>query len=491
MKVIELSRPVSMETGGKQYLEVGFKDAAAMLAQCGADLIVWGFEGDNLSGEEWNIYVTAGDRIVSQAKEEGFSFNSSAYFSGVTEYDIPRLLGWVFSSWHGLVSCGEGMDVAGKIKPMISKTDAILGLAYEKHWDHSTVLQIKENLSVLLCLYGTKTHDVPTLERAINLTGEVLKNRTSTEDTHNWAVYQNNLGTVCYTLGSMQGSTDLLRQSCRAYREALRVFTRGYDPDTWAGLELNLSLSLMELAQREPGVESVREAIRLMEKASATISPDGQTTDWIQFQDMLGCAYRILGERQATSDSLRASIRHFEAALSRQELKLLPVENANVETNTGSVYSALGIKEQSVADLEKALTHTQNGLRICRTLHGIRNLSIILSNLGIIQENLGRLERPIFLQPGVHFLPGGGPDQRNGEGLHAVGQNPEQFGDGGTLHGRKGNEKRGPAEVPWRIRESPRRLSEKGQPGALGQGDPDDPPDPPGHFRKHLRSDIH
>jgi tetratricopeptide (TPR) repeat protein len=357
LRVVELSRPVSIGRDPGTQLEKGFADATRLLKESGADLLVWGTEGESALREDWNIYVCASAGLESGARQEGVDVNGTTYFSGVAESDIPEVLSWAVVSWAKLIDKGQGLEMTDKIKPMIDKTTEILRLGYQRRWSDGTMLSLKRTLSVLLCFYGVRTHDRASLEKAAKLTREVLAVPAEYEDAHDRACYQNNLGTALGALGELLASPRELRGACDAYRAALMTFRKKSYPLDWASTQSNLGGSLVMLGQLEEGNGSLLEAVRRLKEVLAETSEEAQPYEWFSVKNNLANAYNVLGGKSGEPLHLREAVRHYEEVLGSRASEAMPLVRAQVENNIGSVLLKLSERTKEPSDYRAALDH--------------------------------------------------------------------------------------------------------------------------------------
>lgn len=390
LRVVETDRPVS--EGPDHDLEAGFSDANRLLAQTGADLIIWGNKSEDKMLGEWNIYVSAAGHVQNKVREEGFSLEGTAYFTGIQETDTLELLGWAVGSWKGLIDHSYGMDITDQIKPMIEKTDQTLSLAYEKQWSGQTRLEMEKYLSVLLCLYANKTQDPKVLDRAVSVTSLLLESTPRVEEGYNWACWQNNLGGVLQTRGMMRQSSEDLEKGVQAFRAALHTMSEAMPGSDVTDIQLNLAECLEILGRREGNTGHLEEARKDYSSILSKTSKDGQTSQWIDAQLGLANTYYDLGIRQTNLDDLRRSIRHYKAVLGLPNLAGMPIEQVHVETNLGSVYGALGGRTQNPGDYREALGYLDKAIAQMRGLSSTHNLAIGLLNKGTCLMNLGRIE---------------------------------------------------------------------------------------------------
>jgi tetratricopeptide (TPR) repeat protein len=400
LRVVELAEPVSMGPPPDRQLETGFADAQRLLEQSGADLLIWGTQDTGGLHPEWDIYVSAGDQIKNQMRSEGFFLNGTASFLGIQEADTAGVLGWAVESWRGLIDRSYGMDIAPKIKVMIEKTDQALSLAYEKQWSEATRDQMKQYLSVLLCLYAVKTHDPQTLDRAVSLTSQFVQEPPSGENTSDWACFENNLGTLLQSRGMKAQSSDDLRAAVKAYRAALSAMRRMDSGANGDDVELNLAECLEILGRREGKSDHTLESVSLYHEVLARTSKIGELHQWMDIQTGLAGDYVDLGLRDTHFKYLRLAVQHYQQVLGVEGIEGMPLKEVQVETNLGDVYSALGGREQSVKDYEKALQYLEAAIPQLQGMSSTRNQAIALLNKGTCLMNLGRLENqePLWAQ---------------------------------------------------------------------------------------------
>jgi tetratricopeptide (TPR) repeat protein len=384
LRVVELEWPVSEGPG--HDLEAGFTDADRLLAQSGADLIIWGNE-EGSSPQKWDIYVDAAQKVQNQVRQEGFNLDGTTYFSGVAEDDTLDLLQWAVTSWKGLIDHSFGMDIAPQVQLMIQKTDQALSLAYEKHWSGQTRLEMEGYLATLLCLYGNKTHDLKALDRAVSMTTLVLQGTPRLESAYNWACFQNNLGTVLQTRGKMEQSNEALESSVKAFQACLGVM-----PGDKTDIEQNSGESLEILGRREGNLQYLKEAETIFRRILKTLSPLGQMNDWMGTELELANTCNDMGLRETGLGHFREAIRHYQQMLAVPEIEGMPVELARVQTNLGSVYGDMGARTQNVEDYQKALDYLDQAIPSLRTMSSPQNLGIALLNRGTSLMNLGRLQ---------------------------------------------------------------------------------------------------
>jgi len=109
-----------------------------------------------------------------------------------------------------------------------------------------------------------------------------------------WAMTQNNLGTVLWTLGAREGSAVLLAEAVQAYRAALEEWTRDRVPLDWATTQNNLGTALATLGAREGSAVRLQEAVQAYRAALEEYTRDRVPLEWAMSYGNQGVALRAL-----------------------------------------------------------------------------------------------------------------------------------------------------------------------------------------------------
>ena len=133
-----------------------------------------------------------------------------------------------------------------------------------------------------LALYaqGDEFGDNPALHDAIAASQTALGVASRDRVPLDWAMTQNNLGTVLQRLGERESGTARLDQAVEAYRAALLERTRDRVPLLWAFSRHGLANALALLAERSGDRGTLEEAIACMRDA-AEVYREGNVTQWL------------------------------------------------------------------------------------------------------------------------------------------------------------------------------------------------------------------
>jgi hypothetical protein len=296
-KVLRLSAPISMESEGKNDLQTGFTNAEKILADTGADLLVWGDENKDGDGKSWNIYVSASVKAQCLVREAGFSIHGTSDLDQLTEGDILEVVDWVTASWEGLIGKSQGMYIPESIQPMILKTDTVLGLVAEKKLKPQTLLTVKRNLAFLLSEYGEQMKDATALQNAIRLSRDVLSSEKTGLETRMAKGDMETEGILArclFTLGTQQMDPENLQEAVKAFQMALKGVNPKYDPDNWAVLQTGLGAALAELGQKQADMDEIQRALKAFEGAANLTSRTAQPHQWVWVQTGMGACYLCL-----------------------------------------------------------------------------------------------------------------------------------------------------------------------------------------------------
>ncbi len=101
------------------------------------------------------------------------------------------------------------------------------------------------------------------------------------------------------TLGERESGTARLEEAVAAYRAALEVSTRDAMPTDWAMTQNNLGTVLQSLGERESGTARLEEAVAAYRAALEVRTRADMPTDWAMTQNNLGTVLQSLGERES------------------------------------------------------------------------------------------------------------------------------------------------------------------------------------------------
>jgi len=130
-----------------------------------------------------------------------------------------------------------------------------------------------------------------------------------------WAMTQNNLGTVLAPLGERESGTTRLEEAVTAYREALQERTRERVPLQWAAIQRHLGNALRRLGERESDTAQLEGAVTAFREALQERTRERVPLDWATTQNNLGNALRILAERESGTARPAKAVTAFDSCL--------------------------------------------------------------------------------------------------------------------------------------------------------------------------------
>ena len=131
-----------------------------------------------------------------------------------------------------------------------------------------------------------------------------------------WALAQNNLGSVLQVLGERTNDEAVLREAVSAYRAALEVYTKESLPADWAMTQNNLGIVLQVLGERTNDEAVLQEAVSAYRAALQVRTKESLPADWAMTQNNLGTALRSLGRLLKSSELIRQALEAYEEAAS-------------------------------------------------------------------------------------------------------------------------------------------------------------------------------
>ena len=394
LKVLRLSKPVSMGAGvTPDYIE-GHENAVKTLESTGADLLIWGDDRNPLDKDDWNLYVTTSARARCLARDTGYSMLENTHLSQLSEGDMLNVLDWVTSSWRGLINISQGMYIAQTMKPMILKINTILGLAAEKRMSDSTRSAVKRNMAFLLAEYGNETMDIPSLQNAVRLTREVLSTAAPADrelqDPYADMESVNIMAKCLFRLGTLQNDHEKLLEGEEVLKKGIKGVNKKYDPEDWGVLQIELGLTQEYLGHRTGDMDKVREAIAAFESAEGVITQDLQPSQWRSLRTGLGGAYLFLGARGTDNIDLKKALAIYQPIASHTAQTYAPSDYASAETNLGLIYALLGERDKSPEEVKQGLQHSDEAVSLCHAMGDAYGEGFALANVGMAQYHLGQ-----------------------------------------------------------------------------------------------------
>ena len=141
------------------------------------------------------------------------------------------------------------------LKPLLEPLQNLVTNGRENLGDQNWA-NLCNSAAVVFGRFGEQSGDPAYLESSEAAYREALKVRTQKDMPAQWAITQNNLGTVLRNLGQRaegKVALDYLKSSETAYRQALKVHTQKDIPAQWAMTQNNLGIVLSTMGERAEG----------------------------------------------------------------------------------------------------------------------------------------------------------------------------------------------------------------------------------------------
>ena len=188
---------------------------------------------------------------------------------------------------------------------------------------------------------------------------EVLLEYTRERAPLDWAMTQNNLGTVLWRLRRTE-------EAIAAFREALKERTRERVPLQWAATQSNLGNALGALGGRESGTAKLEEAVAAYREALKEYTRERAAPEWATTQNNLGVELRRLGERESGTAKLEEAVAAFREALKERTRERMPIEWAQSFGNEGVALILLAERRADVTMAEAALNQINTAFEVTR-----------------------------------------------------------------------------------------------------------------------------
>lgn len=210
------------------------------------------------------------------------------------------------------------------------------------------------NLGTALQALGERDRDTARLKAAIAAYRAALKERSGKGVPLDWAKTQNNLGHALKTLGERETGKVGLEAAVMAYHAALEQINRQHTPFEWATVQMNLGNALQTLGQRKSDTDLLDGAVTAHRAALEELPRERVPLDWARAQNNLGNALLALGERESGTTRFIGAVAAYRAALEEWTRESVPLEWARAQLNLGAALANLGERENGTARLEEA-----------------------------------------------------------------------------------------------------------------------------------------
>jgi tetratricopeptide (TPR) repeat protein len=327
------------------------RQAEALRARRGADLIVWGQVADRGSGAVKLWFTAATVRPDGTRTPWKFELGTLG-----DEFRKEFALAFQTMAMAAVVRAGDvyGWNAPTLLLPRLPPLRSLVahppaGLPQE---DRNA---LRRSLADALRIIGDQTEDDTSLHEACEQYRHLLRELPREQAPLAWADAQNDLGHALLSLGEREAGTARLEEAVDAYRAALEEATRGRAPLQWAATQNGLGNALWALGGREAGTARLEEAVDAHRAALEEATRGRAPFDWAWTQSNLGAALAALGGREAGTARLEEAVDAHRAALEEMTRGRAPLAWAWTQSNLGNALAALGAREAGTARLEEAV----------------------------------------------------------------------------------------------------------------------------------------
>lgn len=214
------------------------------------------------------------------------------------------------------------------------------------------ILNDLANLHWMLSRFATNVDSRPAyLEQAIATYQRALE-ALNPDQSHNYAMLQNNLGSAYSDLARHSQPVENLQRSIEAYQEALKYRTLEDDPARYAATQNNLGTTYWNLAQYQQPATWLQRAILAYQEALHYYSPRQEPIHYAMIKNNLGTAYWNLAQCAQSGSANRTpelrglsarallvqAIEAYHAALVYRTLETAPAAHAATQNNLGTAH---------------------------------------------------------------------------------------------------------------------------------------------------------
>jgi tetratricopeptide (TPR) repeat protein len=328
-----------------------------------ADALLAGVESEQRSMRDRdaaNLAETSGRRADIalarlQYSEAAHHFANAAAALPADSTHEEKRIGYLASEADALYRQGDEFGDNDALRAAIKRCNRLISLNPRERVPLNWAMT-QNNLGTVLSTLGGRQSGAARLEEAVSAYRAALLESTRERVPLHWAATQNNLGNALSILGKRESGTGRLEEAVTAYRAALLERTRERAPLDWAATQNNLGAALQTLGQRESGSARLEEAVSAYRAALLEWTRERVPLDWAMTQNNLGAAPYSLGERQSGTARLEEAVAAYRAALLEWTRERVPLDWAMTQNNLGNALQSLGERESGAARLEEAVS---------------------------------------------------------------------------------------------------------------------------------------
>jgi tetratricopeptide (TPR) repeat protein len=166
------------------------------------------------------------------------------------------------------------------------------------------------------------------------------------------------------TSGVELKSMDSLNAAVAYLHQALAEWTRERDPLEWAMAQRNLGRTLCDQVNLKLDTGLLRPAAAAFEDAMAVYQSRSDQIDAAEIQSQLGSLYEAIGRYEPGSENVRKAVEYYRAALKGIDPQKFPGIWADTQIRLGNALRVLSFWEKGSKDIEDSIAANRAALKI-------------------------------------------------------------------------------------------------------------------------------
>jgi tetratricopeptide (TPR) repeat protein len=166
------------------------------------------------------------------------------------------------------------------------------------------------------------------------------------------------------TSGVELKSMDSLNTSATYVRQALNDWTREGEPLEWAMAQRNLGRTLCDQANLNLDTGLLRPAATAFENAMSVYQSRSDRIDVAEIQSQLGSLYEAIGRYEPGNDNIRKAVEYYRSALKGIDQQKFPNLWGETQISLGNALRVLSFWDKGTKDIEDAIAANREALKI-------------------------------------------------------------------------------------------------------------------------------
>lgn len=284
------------------------------------------------------------DRLLKRNQVEEAIENYNEILENISADDNPELYAHVLTNvGNAFCILAETKDVRKNINFAINQYEKVIELY--KTLNYQMDPSVLNNLGNAYRVLFEVTGDRKDLDKSLDLINEVIKNDAGKDFALDDALVKYNIALTYYELGMKDEALISLNEAVDLYREALKQYTIDHDSDFYAMIQFNIGNIFKIMFEADSSEMNLQESINAYKEVLRVWSLESYPVNYAKIHRCIGEVYRSKYQVEGNAEYLELAIKEYWESLRIFSLKKYPVDYAKTYKDLGDAYLELSYCE--------------------------------------------------------------------------------------------------------------------------------------------------